>query len=205
MRWGVFFGSLGGAALLAGIIGLNVAGNGPSSDRATVTGDGAALYQRVLAPPPEAVEITDQVGGTNGVFTLREFADAYFSDPSSAMQSLSDLRFQVMAERSWVAPDGIRFDDQLIQFATESKASLYLERQLRGFNNSSDVGPGFAVDGEQGTGYEAPDIDVDGSRHAYLFAGRGNLVVVVLVYAAGPLNRAEESAVLADQLEVLPR
>jgi len=202
MRKGRFFGGLVGAAVLAAAIGVVVAGG--LRDDHTVTGDGTALVAHVLAPPSDAFEITDDVGGANGVFTLDQFTKTYFSDPASAASDLSALRFRAMAERSWVGPDGIRYDDQLIEFSNAQNADLYLGEQLGYYRSDGRLGPGFTVAGGRGTGYETVDLDRFGTRRAYLLAESGNLVVLVLAFAPGPLNRAEEAGVLTDQLRILP-
>ncbi|HKD96013.1 MAG TPA: hypothetical protein VKB69_00295 [Micromonosporaceae bacterium] len=205
MRGSRFFAALVAAAVVAGGIGVGVA-RSTAGDHGTVTGDGTALFNYVLAPPLDAFEMTDDIGGTNGVFTLDEFTRMFYGDDWLGIRDdLTALRFQAMAERSWVGVDGIEFDVDLVEFDTAQHAHTFLGTQVGLCDSDGTFGPSFSAAGDRGVGFESVNPDRFGFREAQLLADQGNVVVIVLAFAPGPLNRAEETGVLTDQLVRLPR
>lgn len=198
------------AVVVAGLIGVFTAGGFHSRSAGSATAppapavnvDGQALRALIVRPPAGTREVSFDVGD-NGVFDLDQFVRNYFNDSNATETDLRSMNFRWMAQRGWVGPDGIQIDDQLVEFDTASHAQQFVLKQERAYARDTRYTSTFQVPGG-GTGYERSQFDPAGIYRASVLGSRDNVAVVLLVYAPGDFNRAEESQVLDAQMAALP-
>jgi len=165
-------------------------------------GDGTALKGALLARPAGSKELQPE-GGSNGVFTLKQFVKESFDNDQSEIGRLQERGFQVAAEEEWIS-DGIEIHIQLLQFTASSGALSYVEGQHGAYLDDSSVTDNYTVSGvRNGYGYEEDALDKLNNRRATLMCTQGNVAIVVFVFTPDQFDRPSEAAVLQKQSDKL--
>ena len=95
---------------------------------------------------------------------------------------------------------------QLLQFATEDGAGEEVNLQATFYAKDAGTGATFTIPGTTaGAGYHTRDLDKYGLRRAILIARAGDVVVVMVIYTPGALDRVAEVARFQAQITALSK
>jgi hypothetical protein len=197
-------GGLGGA--LTGSIRNDGLTSVPDAPAHIGPRDGRALFKGIVPPPAGAHEYTID-GSTEGVLDIGQYStENTDGDPTDYRRGLVSRGFRIAAERAWLETDGVQYDVQLLQFATDDGAADEVSDQQAYYAKDAATDATFAIPGATtGEGYHDQDFDKYGLRHSILIARAGDLVVVMLVYTPGRLDRVAEVARFQAQITALSK
>jgi len=175
----------------------------PPSPAPIALGDGRALLAHVVAPPAGAHEDI-ATGGTDGVFTIDQYVNAYYAGSSKAKTALTNFGFVVAAARAWSTSFDV-VNVVAVQLRAPDGARGYFEDQRRAFVRELDVTGDRLIVGMADTArFEFGKPDATGRRKDVLVALDANLVLFIFVHRA-EIDADVDVALLRQQFVDLAR